>query len=65
MLLAANLLGLQCVVQYHLNLTTDITNNCLSVNEPFRVKCKTFQYLVNKIGLPSASAYILKYVVDE
>lgn len=25
-------------------------NNCLSVNESFRVKCETFQYLVNKIA---------------
>lgn len=66
MLLGANLLGLQCLVQYDLNLATDIANNYLSVNERFRVKCETFQYLLNKIGLlPSASAYILQYAVDE
>lgn len=66
MLPATNLLGLQCAVQYYLISGNWHANNCLSINESFRVKCEEFQYLVNKIGLlPSASVYILQYVGDE
>lgn len=51
MLPAANLLGLQRAVQYHLISGNWHANNCLSINESFRVKCEEFQYLVSKIGL--------------